>query len=254
VVVVALTLLIAGSAALDCSVAVSDGQRAEAKALFQQGQQALLASRWSEAEPPLDRAIALDPRHALAHYGLGQAYMGLGRFAGAVSAFSRSREAFRCAARPGVTDEQIQALRDAIRNFEQRRQKERLAQWKEINGDSTTPFDSLNTVRELERRLQELEELRGSDPVPLGVTLALGSAYFQAGALADAEREFRAVLAAEARSGDAHNNLAVVLMLSGRLDEAERELRLAEKAGVAPHPRLKQELKRRKQESALKKP
>jgi len=251
--VLALTLLIAGSAALDCSVAVGDGQRAEAAALFQQGQQALLASRWSEAETPLNRAVTLDPRHALAHYGLGQAYMGLGRFADAVSAFSRSREAFRCAA-PGVTDEQIQALRDAIRNFEQRRQRERLAQWKEINGDSTTPFDSLNTVRELERRLQELEKRRGSDPAPLGVTLALGSAYFQAGALADAEREFRAVLAADARSGDAHNNLAVVLMLTGRLEEAERAVRQAEKAGVEPHPRLRQELRRRRQEASSKKP
>jgi len=233
---------------LDCSMTVGTGQRAEATALFQEGQQALLASRWSEAVAPLSRAVALDPLQALAHYGLGQAYMGLGRFAEAVPAFSRSREAFCCAAGPGKrADEEIRALRDAIRSFEQRRVRESGAQWREVNRDTTTPGDSLKTMHELEQRLEDLERRRkGGDPAPLAFTLALGTAYFQSGALADAERDFREALAADPRSGDAHNNLAVVLMLTDRPAEAEREVRLAEKAGVQVNPRLKDKIRKRK--------
>ena len=54
------------------------------------------------------------------------------------------------------------------------------------------------------------------------------------------------MLLADPRSGDAHNNLAVVLMLSGRLEEAEREVRLAEQAGVEVNPRLKDEIRKRR--------
>jgi Flp pilus assembly protein TadD len=89
--------------------------------------------------------------------------------------------------------------------------------------------------------------LQSGTVVPVGVTLALGTAHFQAGSLADAEQEFRAALVADPRSGDAHNNLAVVCMLTSRLDEAEREVKLAEKAGVPVNPRLKDEIRRRKQ-------
>jgi Flp pilus assembly protein TadD len=240
-------LLLAASAAADCSTAATEAQRAEAAALFQEGQQALLESRWNDAEGPLARALALDPQHAHAHYGLGQAYMGLRRFPDAVGAFGRSREAFRCAGGSGRLDDQIRALRDVIRRFERNRSQEGGAQWRAVNGDSSTKGDALVAAHELERRLDDLERAKKSaDPAPLGVTLALGTAYFQAGSLDDAEREFRAVLAADPRSGDAHNNLAVVLMLTERPDDAEREVKLAEKAGVPVPPRLKDEIRRRK--------
>ena len=52
------------------------------------------------------------------------------------------------------------------------------------------------------------------------------------GAIADAEVEFRAVLARDPKSGDAHHNLALVLTITDRLDEAEREIAAAEKAGA----------------------
>jgi Tfp pilus assembly protein PilF len=245
--VLALALLFAGSAAVDCSAAVPQGQRAEAAALFQEGQQALLDSRWGDAEGPLARALALDPSHALAHYGLGQAYMGLRRYPDAVAAFSRSREAFRCATGPGRLADQISALRDAIRRFERNRVQEGGAAWRAVNGDTSTKGDTLVAAHELERRLDEMARAKKSaDPAPLGVTLALGTAHFQAGSLADAEREFRAVLAADPRSGDAHNNLAVVLMLTQRADEAEREVKAAEKAGVPVNRRLIDEIRKRK--------
>jgi tetratricopeptide (TPR) repeat protein len=182
--------------------------------------------------------------------------MGRSRYPEAVAAFSSSRDAFRCASSlsgearkrfEARLRQEVRELRDGIRALEERRLKEGMAGWKEINQDTRTPGQTRQAVDNLRARLEALEaSMRRDGQAPLGVTLALGTAHFQAGQLADAEREFRAVLAADPRSGDAHNNLAVVLMLDGRLDEAEREVRLAEKAGVEVNPRLKQELKRRK--------
>ena len=147
-------------------------------------------------------------------------------------------------------DDEIRELREAIRTLDKRRLQETAVAWKEMNNDVATSAEKLRAIQALERRLLDLERLRAPrDRAPIGVTLALGTAHFQAGSLKDAEREFRAVLAAEPRSGDAHNNLAVVCMLDGRLAEAEREVALAKKSSMDVNPRLEQEIKRRKQEA-----
>ncbi len=54
------------------------------------------------------------------------------------------------------------------------------------------------------------------------MSLALGSAYFRAERFADAEREYKAAIAADSKAGEAHNNLAVVYLQTGRYDEAEQ--------------------------------
>ena len=88
--------------------------------------------------------------------------------------------------------------------------------------------------------------IKETNPTPPGVTLALGTALFQIGRIDEAEVEFRAALARDQRSGDAHHNLALVCTITDRLDEAEREIAAAEKAGVPIHPRLREEIDRRK--------
>jgi uncharacterized protein HemY len=86
-----------------------------------------------------------------------------------------------------------------------------------------------------------------SDPhaipqVPAFLSLALGSAHFRNRELADAEREYRAALAVRPGLGEALNNLAVVLLLTGRPTEAQEQLRLAEKAGFKVAPGLKSDV------------
>ena len=46
--------------------------------------------------------------------------------------------------------------------------------------------------------------------------------------------------------GEAHNNLAVIYMQTGRLVEAEQSLKLAEKAGFRVNPQFKEDLKKKK--------
>lgn len=239
------------SAHVDCALIVAQEDRESALARFKAGEKAIEASKWSEAEAALLKAVASDPTLAVAHYGLGQTYMSLQKFPDAVRSFTLARDAFRCFPmsaedRKRRSDEIIE-LREAVRTLDQRRIKDIAVRWKEANGDSTTPGSKMRTLQDAEQRLSELERsLKDTDPSPPGVTLALGTALFQTGALAEAEAAFRAVLARDAGSGDAHHNLALVLTITDRLEEAEREIAATEKARVPVHPRLKEELNRRK--------
>jgi Flp pilus assembly protein TadD len=82
--------------------------------------------------------------------------------------------------------------------------------------------------------------------VPPYILTALGSAYFRTGAFPEAEREWREALAVDPSVGEIHNNLAVVLMLTKRFDEAEKEIQLAEKNGFRVSQGLKDDLKARR--------
>ena len=236
---------------LDCAATVSAEAHDSAVSKFKAGEAAILASKWTEAEGALLKAVTFDPQLAIAYYGLGQTYMSDQRYQKAAEAFATSREAFRCSPMSAEDrkrrSEEVRGLREAVRSLDQRRLKEIGAKWKELNGDLVTPGNRMRTVQDAERRLEQVEaSLKDLDPSPPGVTLALGTALFQTGAIAEAETAFRAVLKRDPGSGDAHHNLALVCAITDRLDEAEREVGLAEKANVPIHPRLREEIDRRK--------
>jgi tetratricopeptide (TPR) repeat protein len=93
----------------------------------------------------------------------------------------------------------------------------------------------------------KMRTVSGPEPVPAWLSLALGSAYFRSDAMADAEREYRAAIDVDSRLGEAHNNLAVVYLLTGRAQLAEAELTAAEKAGFKVNPQLKEDVKKARQ-------
>jgi Flp pilus assembly protein TadD len=76
--------------------------------------------------------------------------------------------------------------------------------------------------------------------------MALGAAYFRSGQFADAEREYKEAIASNAASGETHNNLAVLYLTTGRFDEADSEVRAAEKAGFRVAEALKGDIKKKK--------
>jgi tetratricopeptide (TPR) repeat protein len=271
-VVIASVLLALGARAQDgltvtpppeCPSPVDEGRRREAEAAFRAGQKHSSVEDWTQAEERFREAIARDPTDPLASYGLGQALMAQKRYPEAVRAFESCREGFRCltlvppeerAALERRRDAAINEIRDALRTMEV--ESMRIGS---IKGDGARDLNQdLSQVRAqtsrrvglLEERLHELEQWRRRGSLdgrpPAALSLALGSAHFQAGQLDEAESAYRAALQTDPRSGDAHNNLAVVLMLTRRLDEAEREVTLAEKAGVPVNPRLKDEIRKRR--------
>lgn len=243
-------LLVAGSSAT--------GQVADSKdralAHYRAGQNLLAAEVWGQAAEEFSRAIELDPDLALAHYGLGRAHLGAKRYQNAVRALEACRRAFRSRTDARQRQEYVRELRRAIHRLHT-----------SASGSSATPPVPPTDVgryhqrklRELEMELTEMERLVRAGrsvsadlEVPAFVSLSLGSAHLRSGSLADAEREFRAAIDANPEFGEAHNNLAVLYMMVGRFDDADRHMRLAEKFGVRVPSDFKDELKAKKKAAA----
>jgi tetratricopeptide (TPR) repeat protein len=206
------------------------------------GQEHLHAEQWDKAEAEFKAAAKLEPTLEMAHYGLGQVYMNTKRFPAAVTAYLACRDAFlknlaslatHDLHAERVLDDQIRALEDERTLLATGRVQAMLS----------------GGAMELDRRIAEMRATRFHDAkampgIPAWISIALGSAYFRSGAMADAEREYRAALVADPKLGEAHNNLAVVCMLTGRYPEADDEIKAAEKAGFKVNPQLKADLKK----------
>ena len=230
--------LLAGVAARSEGQKIADEQgRREALELFRTGQRFLLAEQFNKAADAFSKAIVKDGLLTVAHYGLGQAYMNLRRFGDAAKAYGGCIEATR-----------------ALHTLQQTNQfdveKQRDAEIRALR----TILNDLRGIREptrlqLEQHLHDLENQRtsvgGVFRPPAEVLLALGSAHFKDGSRDAAETEWKAATELNPKLGEAHNNLAVVYMTTGRLDEAAREITLAEKTGYPVNPGLKDELKQK---------
>ncbi len=198
------------------------------------GRERVRAADWDAAETELRAAIELAPTLELAHYDLGQVYMTTRRFPEAVAAFLACRDAFntnvsRRARRDSQADRQLE---DHIRSLEEER---------DLLATGRTSLTILGGPAALDRRVAELRSRRtpykgGVPPPPAWIEVALGSAYFRSGAMADAEREYRAAIVADPGVGEAHSNLAVVYLTTGRAADADAEITLAEKAGFNVNP------------------
>jgi Tfp pilus assembly protein PilF len=223
---------------------VSEPARREALQFYRAGQEFLSSEQFEKAADSFRRAIEKDPLLALAHYGLGQSYMALRRYASAVVAYTGCRDTYARLAGMALSDsvsanqrreDEIREIRDSIRMF-------RSVRVKNATGDMN-PY-----VLQLESRLRDLENQRqrGVEPpkAPGEVSLALGSAYFRNGQLPEAEREWKVAIETKPRLGEAHNNLAVVYMMTMRKKEAENAVREAERAGFRVNPQLKEDVRR----------
>jgi tetratricopeptide (TPR) repeat protein len=215
--------------------------RREALAYYRAGHELLSSERFEQAAEQFQNAIKKDPLLALAHYGLGQAYMNLRRYASAVRAFSGCRDAYQRLAGLAQSDsvavdrqrdEEIYELRLAVR---------------QVQSGQLKVMQPGNIVLKLESRIRDLERMkqRSVDPMrpPAEVALALGSAHFRNGDLIDAEREWKAAVDTNSRLGEAHNNLAVLYMMGGRKKDAEDAIKAAERSGFRVNPNLKADVR-----------
>ena len=225
-------------------VRLAEIDRQSALTHLRAGQEALARERYQEAEREFREAIRLNPRLELAHYGLGQVFMAIRQYQQAVDRFTICRDLFQHntaddedarASQQRRLDDQIQSKRDELRMLASGRIR-------------TTMPGSVDRVRSELSQLERLRQ-RGREsvgPMPPFILTALGSAYFRTGGFAEAEGEWRKALTVDPNIGELHNNLAVVCMETGRYEEAEKEIQLAEKAGFRVSDGLKQDLKARK--------
>ena len=220
--------------------------RDRAMPLYRLGVEHMRAEAWAEAENQFQSAITADREFEMAHYMLGRALMPQRKYVESIAAFTAARDLYIAAAGRQFSNaqemqrywrDQIVALDEVLRSLQSGPQSMRTQ-------------DQIRQVNDRKRLIMDNMQ-RGSSfsvnvAVPAFVSLSLGSAYFRAGKLGDAEREYKAAIASDPKAGEAHNNLAVVYMESGRLDEAEKAVTAAEKAGFKVHPQLKKDIKDRK--------
>jgi Flp pilus assembly protein TadD len=194
------------------------------------GLAALKKGDFATAEREFRAAITLEPLMVLAHYGLGQTFMGLKRYPDAVRAYTDAQRAYRQIAMLETTDgrfdDRIQRYQDSLEGW---------ADGMGTAGNAEARDEKIRRQETRKRRSQTWE-------MPAELSLALGSAYYRTGDLDAAEREYRSAIKVRAGLGEAHNNLAVVYMKQGKLREAQEELARAEKEGFAVSPQLKQDL------------
>lgn len=206
------------------------------------------ARDFESAAREFEAALQIYPEYADALYGLGKARMALHQYPAAARAFERARDSY---ARAGTQDAEHRLLANRAREDQVRTLRQRLAMIESSAaagaGAGTAPSTEALNLR------QQIRELRGErevgpatgtpSPVPAFVSLSLGSAYFRLDRLAEAEREFRAAIAVEPKFGEALSNLALVCLMTGRAEEAQQHVRVAEEAKFKVNPELKRQIR-----------
>jgi tetratricopeptide (TPR) repeat protein len=223
-------------------------ERERARPHYRSGEEYLRIEAWKEAAKAFQQAIDIDPQYEDAYYGLGRAQMALRQFSDAIVSYTRCRDLYQAEGGRRFTNQQearrywqdrMMEVDDQLRQYQQGPQQQQTGQ----------TAQRIRNLQELRRQLQErlTRSLSASidSKVPAFVSLALGSAYFRSAKLADAEREYLAAIAADPKAGEAHSNLAVVYLETGRFADAERSIAAAERAGFKVHPQLKQDIKDR---------
>jgi tetratricopeptide (TPR) repeat protein len=215
---------------------LDEAARRESLVYFREGQELMAAEQFGRAAEQFVKAIDRNPLFALAHYQLGQANMNMQRFSSAITAYKDCIEAER----------QLFSLKQTNRFEVEKHRDDEIRELKSIidTGKGRAP-----TMLGLEQRLRDLESQRhqtgGTFQAPPQALLALGSAYFRNGDRDAAEAQWRAAIEANPKLGEAHNNIAVIYMQTGRVEQALQELSLAEKAGFKVNPQFKADLKER---------
>jgi len=239
--VLAFVTLVASSPAF----AQNPADRSRAATQNRLGWDYMKAESWDKAAAAFQSAIDIDPTFEVPYYGLGRADMALKQYVAAIAALTKCRELYLA-----QVGRQFANAQEAQR-YRQDRITEIDEQIRQVNSmpPSTQQQDQLrqlgNHRRDIQDAITKGVNVNMNATVPPWVSLSLGSAYFRAGKIADAEREYKATIAADNKSGEAHTNLAVVYLETGRFSDALNEINAAKKTGFKVNPELEKTIRDR---------
>jgi tetratricopeptide (TPR) repeat protein len=227
------------------ALAQMNPERERARIQYRIGWEDMRSEAWEKAAKSFQNAIDIDGSYELAYYMLGRANMALKRYPQAVAAYTKCRDLYEAQA-----GRQFSNAQEA-----QRARSNRLTELDDLIRQVQSAPPTAQTqeqMRQLQEQRQRIQDavsngytLTLGSAVPPWVSLALGSAYFRLGRLGDAEKAYKATVDADGKAGEAHSNLAALYLETGRIEEAERSIKAAEKTGFKVNPGLKEEIKKR---------
>ena len=239
------TVIPAGAQTLPTDT-LSHTARERAQPSYKAGLDYLRREDYKGALRAFQTAVEIDDTFEMAHYMIGRAQLALRSYPEAVHALSKARHLYASMGTRQFTgnQERERYRRDRLNTLEATLDSLR------ATTPQTQPIrEAIRQLEEQKRQVEDMDRVRSrseAPSVPAFVSLSLGSAYFRTGRLVEAETAYLDAVAADPKSGEAHNNLAVVYMETGRLDAAERAVRSAEQAGFHVQPALKDEIKKKK--------
>jgi tetratricopeptide (TPR) repeat protein len=221
------------------------GQRTDPRAVshYRSGLQLMGSERWDQAAAEFSAAIDIAPQFELAHYWLGRARIANGNYVAAIQALEACRDLYMEQLGTRASDQlaaqqqredQLREIREMIRERQGGRQGA---------GTDRVILHLENLAKDIEWQKTMGSNMDFHLSVPAFVSLSLGSAHFRKGEMATAEEYYLQAVDANPKMGEAHNNLAVVYLMTSRLDDAERSMKAAERNGFRVNPQLKDQLK-----------
>jgi tetratricopeptide (TPR) repeat protein len=212
----------------------------EAERHYRAGVEAMKGESWEEAAGEFRAAIAADYGMVLAHYNLGQCRMAQKRYTEAVAAYRATKDAF---ATMGNLSDKDRGAAERDRQDEIRALRDNLSQLYRLKDGSAD-----RRAMEIENRITLLENMQSRGgrrpPLPAEFPLALGSAYFRQEKLEEARAEYEEAVTLNPKLGPAHNNLAVIHLMTGQPAEAQAALERAKKSGFRVSPQLEADIKK----------
>lgn len=239
----ALAVLLPTTLALAQPPHLQDPNIERANTVYQEGWSQLRTERFEEALASFQKALELNPKLSLAYYGEGRAYLALHRYTEAIKALITCRDRFNQDAGQkftGQADAQ-QQRRDRMTELSELRTQYQKGPQTPQTQDILRQID--NAARDTQIAASRGVNISFDLAVPSFVSLSLGSAYFRAEKMQDAETEFQNALRADPKSGEAHNNLAVLYFTQGKPSQASEHIKAAEKVGFRVNPDLKDQVK-----------
>jgi len=240
--------------AASAQVNVLKGASPEAKQANQHykiGWEAMHTESWDEAAKEFQAAIDSDDKFTLAYYSLGRAEMGRRNFQKAIAAYTACKQMYVRISGERFSNqlEYRKHLEDQILQYQTALQEAQQAS----TGKSVLPSQQVY-INELRTKMMTLQQAKDRNQtismdasIPYFVPMALGAAYFRAGQYTDAEREYIEAIKANPDSGETHNNLAVLYLMTDRAALAEQEVAKAEETGFKVNPGLKDDIRNRRQ-------
>ena len=217
---------------------------------YKAGWEAMHTESWDEAAKEFQAAIDSDEKFTLAYYSLGRAEMGRRNFQKAITAYTACKQMYVRLGGERFNNQldYRKRLEDQLLQYQTALQEAQQASTGKASASSQQVY-----INELRTKMMTLQQAKDRNEtmsmdasVPYFVPMALGAAYFRAGQFADAEREYLEAIKANPASGETHNNLAVLYLMTNRIELAEQEVAKAEETGFKVNPGLKDDIRKRR--------